>query len=300
MRMANIAMKIKNIFKKNQLPELNSMRAFVYSELHNSKINQIYLFHQYQSLYRNDIVPDWKNVGFREFSQTNEDGILLFIYSIIGFTNRVLIDIACGNPEGSNSANLICNWGFYGLLVDGNENGIKATMDFYKKHLDTYIFPPKVKCEFVTAENINSILTDNHMAGEIDLLLLDVDGMDYWFWNAIESIQPRVVVVEACTFLGRERSIAVPYNPNFNRFEKHPDYMGASIKAYFRLGKSKGYRLVACNRFGYNLFFVREDIATDKLCEITMDDCFYFEPYELKIKRLERMKAVSHYDWVDV
>ena len=32
--------------------------------------------------------------------------------------------------------------------------------------------------------------------GEIDLLSLDVDGMDYWIWKAIEAVTPRVVVLE--------------------------------------------------------------------------------------------------------
>ncbi len=290
-----------NIFlSRKKIRSLENMLASISSELHNKKISQIQLFHYYQSLYCKDIIPDWKNVGFREYSQTNEDGLLLFIFSIIGFTNRVLVDIACGNPEGSNSANLICNWGFTGLLVDGDENSISTTKEYYKKHLDTYIFPPRVKCEFVSAENVNTILSENNVVREIDLLLLDVDGIDYWLWNKIDAIQPRVVVVEACTYLGREKAVTVPYDPKFNRFEKHPDYMGASILAYYKLGRSKGYRMVACNRFGFNLFFVREDITSDKLYEISVDDCFYFEPYELKIKRLERLKAVSHYDWVDV
>lgn len=267
---------------------------------HNSTISQTAVFTAYQYLIKQNHVPDLKNIGFREYSQTDEDGILLFIFSIIGFTNKMLVDIACGSPIGSNSANLLCNWGFYGLLIDGEKTAVEATREYYRKHPVTHIFPPVVKCEFVTAENINQILSDNNITNEIDLLLLDVDGMDYWFWKKIEIIKPRVVVLEACTYLGRDKSITVPYNPRFNRFDIHPDYMGASIMAYQKLSLSKGYRMVACNQFGFNLFFVREDIAGDLLPEISVDDCFFYEPFELKKKRMERLNAVRGFDWVEV
>ncbi len=32
--------------------------------------------------------------------------------------------------------------------------------------------------------------------GEIDLLSLDLDGNDYWIWEALNSVSPRVVVLE--------------------------------------------------------------------------------------------------------
>ncbi len=291
---------IKRIINRHNNMEIIENLESLRINQHNSTISQTAVFTAYQYLIKQNYVPDWKNIGFREYSQTDEDGILLFIFSIIGFTNKMLVDIACGSPIGSNSANLLCNLGFYGLLIDGEKTAVEATREFYRKHPVTHIFPPVVKCEFVTAENINQILSDNNITNEIDLLLLDVDGMDYWFWKKIEIIKPRVVVLEACTYLGRDKSITVPYNPRFNRFDIHPDYMGASIMAYQKLSLSKGYRMVACNQFGFNLFFVREDIAGDFLPEISVDDCFFYEPVELKKKRMERLNAIKGFDWIEV
>ena len=244
--------------------------------------------------------PGFRDVAFRNYSQTDEDGILFYIFSQIGFTNRLLVDIAFGNPFGANATNLICNWGFTGLLVEGDPQGVEKSIKFFSSHPDTYVFPPKTICHWVTAENINPLIESHGISGEVDLFSLDVDGIDYWLWEKLSVIRPRVVVMEAQTFWGTEKSVTVPYKPDFNRFDVHADYCGASIAAFVKLSHTKGYRLVACNRFGYNIFFVRNDIAADLLPEITIEECFSFLPPGLAENRKERLGNVSKYEWVEV
>ena len=40
------------------------------------------------------------------------------------------------------------------------------------------------------------------------------------------------------------------------------------------LATRRGYRLVAANRFGFNLFYVREELATTTIPAIRPDDVF--------------------------
>lgn len=270
-------------------------------QAHNQQIVQRQISMNYQMLRNNkEKLPRFQDVGFRVYSQVDEDGLLLYIFSLIGFSNKILVDIACGVPYGANSTNLICNLGFTGLLVEGNADSVEAAKQFYAFHPDSCIFPPKQECLWVTAENINSIITDNGISGEIDLFSLDVDGVDYWLWENLSVVRPRVVIAEAATYWGNEKSVTIPYNPKFDRFNIHPDYMGASIPAFIKLGRKKGYRLVACNRYGYNIIFVRDDIGSDVLPEISVDECFYFLSAELKQKREERLKSIINYEWVEV
>lgn len=270
-------------------------------QVNNQQVSQRQLFMFYQTL-RNDKreLPRFQDVGFRIFSQTDEDGILMYIFSLIGFTNKMLVDIACGAPYGANTTNLICNWGFTGLLVEGNMANIEATKQFYATHPDTCLCMPKTECLWVTAENINDILRNSGVTGEIDLFSLDVDGVDYWLWKNLTAITPRVVIMEAATYWGKEKSVTVPYSGQFNRFDVHPDYMGASIPAFVKLSREKGYRLVASNRFGYNIVFVRDDICVDVLPEISIEECFHFLPPDLARKREERLRGVMNYEWAEV
>jgi len=224
-------------------------------------------------------LPNFSEIGFKVFSQADEDGILLYIFSIIGTKNKKCVEVCAGNGIECNSANLIINHGWSGLLIDGQEALIKQGQDFYCKHSNTHIYPPKLVHSWITRENVNKVIKDNGYEGEIDLLSIDMDGVDYWIWDSIEIINPRVVVLEYQDIVGPEKALTVPYKDNFNAHDYPetlgtPNFSGASLRAFVKLAKKKGYRLVGCNRYGYNAFFIREDIGEDKLPEIPIVECF--------------------------
>jgi hypothetical protein len=215
-------------------------------------------------------------VEFRNYSQNGEDGILWYIFSLLGTVNKRCVEICAGDGIECNSANLIINHGWTGLLFDGDEGHIKKGREYYGKHPDTFIYPPKLVQVWITVENVNQIITSNGFNGEIDLLSLDLDGVDYWIWNAIEAISPRVVVAETQAIWGCESSVTVPYRPDFKTecFNGFGIYSGASLPAFVKLGKKKGYRLVGCQRYGFNAFFVRDDVGQDIFPEIAAASCF--------------------------
>jgi len=135
-----------------------------------------------------------------------------------------------------------------------------------------------VVSEFVTAENVNQILERHDLSGEIDLLSIDIDGMDLWVWKAINAVRPRVVVIEFQDILGAHRSVSIPYDADFRARDYSTNrtmnnYVGASLAAMVKLGKEKGYRLVGVNRMAFNAFFVRNDLAPDLLPEVKAQDC---------------------------
>jgi hypothetical protein len=121
----------------------------------------------------------------------------------------------------------------------------------------------------VTREGIDDLLVDAVGGGEIDLLSIDIDGNDLWVWEAVEGVRPRIVVVEYNGTFGPERSVSVPYDPDFDRMARHPSgwYHGASITALARVGARKGYVLAGCDSNGVNAFFVREDCAAGAVPE---------------------------------
>ncbi len=44
--------------------------------------------------------------------------------------------------------------------------------------------------------NIDGLLRDGGMPEELDVLSIDVDGIDLWIWQAIAAVRPRLVVIE--------------------------------------------------------------------------------------------------------
>ena len=86
------------------------------------RITQLRLMLEYQRMARQgEPLPTFADTQFRSFSQNGEDGILLYIFSLIGMTNRRALEICCGDGIECNATNLIVNHGFDGLLIDGNE-----------------------------------------------------------------------------------------------------------------------------------------------------------------------------------
>jgi hypothetical protein len=159
-------------------------------------------------------LPSFEDVEFRAYSQFGEDGILLYLFSLLGTTNKKCVEI-CGGGGYDNTANLIINHGWKGLFFDGNEQYLHKGREFYARCADTKLWPPTLVQAWITAEHINGLLEKHGYRGEIDLLSLDMDGVDYWVWKAIECISPRVVVLEYNTSLGPEVALTVPYRSTF-------------------------------------------------------------------------------------
>ena len=147
------------------------------------------------------------DIGFQCYSQHEEDGILLFIFSLIGTTNKKSVEICAGDGIECNTANLIINHRWIGLLMDGDQNNTETATAFYKKNKNSMYWPPVIRQAWITRENVNELVVTSGFEGDIDLLSLDVDGNDYWIWKAIDVIRPRVVVLEYNHLAGPDRSI---------------------------------------------------------------------------------------------
>jgi hypothetical protein len=214
------------------------------------------------------------DVEFRCFSQNGEDGILLYLFSLLGTTNRKSVEMCAGNGVECNTANLIINHGWTGLLVDGNPDNVAHGQKFYAESRDTFIKPPRFVHAWITAANVNNLIRENGFGGDLDLFSLDIDGNDYWIWKALDCVNPRVMVLEYHAAWGADRAVSVPYREDFQLdLTTHPYYCGASLAAFVKLGRQKGYRLIGCQRYGFNAFFLREGVGEDLFPEVDAADC---------------------------
>ncbi|GMV54399.1 MAG: hypothetical protein AMXMBFR6_02040 [Betaproteobacteria bacterium] len=241
-------------------------------------------------------LPDIREVGFRKYSQFEEDGILLYLFSLIKPINRTCVEICAGNGRECNTANLIINHGWWGHLFDGNDSNVSAGNEFFARNRDTFIHPPRFTKAWVTAENVNELIVQSGARGPIDLLSLDIDGMDYWVWQAIAVIDPQVVVCETHNPIPPDRALTVPYDPEFVCASEN--YRGASLAAMCKLGREKGYRLIGTHRFGFNAFFVRDGVADNYFSEVTPASCVA-DPFS-ELARRERWPQVKDANWQEV
>lgn len=238
---------------------------------------------------------------FQIFSQNGEDGILLYIFSQIGTTDRRFIEFGFGDGRECNTANLSIHFGWSGLMMDGSSAMAKACRAHFASRKEIRPGQVTVAQHFITAENVNDLFREHGFTGEIDLLSIDIDGNDFWVWKAIQVVNPRTVVIEYNPSFTLERSITIRYNPTFDRTAKGipGGYHGASLEALTRLGGIKGYSLVGCNSHGCNAFFVRNDALSGKLPVVTPREAFY--PHYLRCPDpADDFKTVEHLELVQI
>lgn len=272
-------------------PMLEDLRNDLYTMA--SREAQLVLYHTYRDMAARGALPKLSEVGFRYRSQFEEDGILLFIFAVIGTTNKTVVEICAGNGTQCMSTNLILNHGWWGFLFDGDQSRVEQGKAFFSNSRDTWIYPPRFTQAWITAENVNDVIRQSGVVGDIDLLSLDIDGMDYWVWKAIDVVRPRVVVCETHNVMGPDDALTVPYDPKFVRTT--PDYCGASLAAMTKLADEKGYRLIGTHRFGFNAFFIQKEIAPDLLPAVTPAECLQ-DPYSREAHSV-RWPKVKDLNW---
>ncbi len=225
-------------------------------------------------------LPSVWETGFRVFSQFDEDGVVLFLLGAAGIGTGRFLDVGAGDGVvASNTANLALNLGFHGLMVDARGSEVERGRRFYAAHPDTRERPPVFLQAFVTRANLNGLVAGGGLEGEIDLLSIDVDGNDYWIWQALECVSPRLVVVETHTELGLEDYV-MPYDETFDWRKAPPGTrLGASPVAMTRLAQQLGYRLVGANLYGFNVFYARNDVARGLLPELDVAELFRHGSY---------------------
>jgi len=192
--------------------------------------------------------------GYKVYSQGHDDGILAEIFTRIGEGKRRFFEIGVQDGLECNSTFLLLQkW--TGTWVEASANHAQRARKVFAN------YPLTVLNEFATVANVDGLVAAACPDGDLDLLSIDIDSSDYWIWEAVQTVKPRVVVIEYNATIPPHVRCTVPYpTPKWNG----TNFFGASLGALTALGDRKGYRLVGCSPEGVNAFFVREDLVGDR------------------------------------
>lgn len=182
--------------------------------------------------------------GWNRHSQNGEDGLLSEILNrlcAVQYPDISGVVAEFGAADGvfcSNTRHLIQS-GFSGILIEANKRlsrkMIRSFRNFEYAPGQFIAFYPN---QFVTTENINNILP-----GQLDLLSIDVDGIDYHLWKAYKG-DAKIVVIEINSALTPLTEL------------RGDEKLGSSYFSMYNLGLSKGYFLVChCG----NMIFVKNE-----------------------------------------
>jgi hypothetical protein len=181
------------------------------------------------------------------FSQNGEDGIIQRIFELIGEGSTCCEFGAWDGIHFSNCRNLILQ-GWQAIMIEGDK-------EKYFALTRTYLNNPKVKTvhRFVdTAENsLDRILSELEISN-LDLLSIDIDGLDYQIFESLH-LRPKVICIE----------VNAGHDPrNQSRIPDHiaAKNVGQPLPVFTKIGAEKGYELVC---YTGNAFFVRKDLCQE-------------------------------------
>ena len=228
------------------------------SDLETIKINQGLILNNFNcKLKKEEILTDLRKSEFKVFSQWGDDGIINFLVDYLDIKDKRFVEFGVENYTECNTKFLLMSQNWKGLIMDGSNENMSSlrSSDLYWK------FDIKAIDVFVTAENINELLSDNGFSGEIGILHIDIDGNDYWIWKSVQVANPVIVIVEYNSIFGYNNPWTVAYNSSFMRSKEHYSYLcyGTSLLSICDLAGEKGYDFVGCNSNGNNAYFVRKD-----------------------------------------
>ena len=195
----------------------------------------------------------------RVLSQSGEDGVLAEIFRRIGVSERYFVEFGV---ESGREGNCV----YLADVADWNGLFIEAEPALYRKLDDKYVASSGVVTSqaMVTPANVEELFHRAGVPAEPDVVSIDIDGGDYWVWEAMVNYRPRVVVIEYNAAIDPRRRLVQPRERA--RWDG-TDFFGSSVAALRALGESKGYRLVHTELAGVNAFFVREDLAGGRFSE---------------------------------
>jgi hypothetical protein len=188
-----------------------------------------------------------------EYSQHGEEGVIAAVFEAIGVTSHTCVEFGAYDLKQSSNVYSLWTKGWRALLIESDRGRFAALRAQYAAHP----LSGQRRVELVnrlvaeTGPNrLDRILSDHGFPVDFDLLCIDVDGLDFQIWRGLRRFRPRLVVIE--------------YNPTIPPHIEivgagTGNHIGSSALAVARLGREKGYSLVAC--IGWNAFFVEREHA---------------------------------------
>lgn len=172
------------------------------------------------------------------YSQSGEDGVIEAIFARIGTANKWCLEVGAADGLFFSNTRKLVEAGWTGVYIEGDEAEFKR-LTRNCTGLQTHLFNFKIDRD----RGLDEVLSQTGAPTDIDLVSIDVDGQDFYVWNATLRYRPRVVVIEFD-----------PINPDENFIPTLGGEGQAGIEAIMRLGIGRSYLPVW--RTHTNLIFI--------------------------------------------
>ena len=217
------------------------------------------------------------------FSQNGEDGVIDRLFQILGISCGICCEFgAWDGVHFSNTRRLILS-GWTGIMIEPDE-------DKYQRLRETYRGVARVHClnECVEPEgNTLAAIFARHrlggLAAQMDLLSIDIDGLDYEIFRGLD-LRPSVICVEV-------NAGHSPFDERMITREIAARNVGQPLAVFSRTAEEMGYGLIC---YTGNAFYVRRDVLrAGGLFSLTDGEAYIDFLHGLSIRQREWLWLVN-------
>jgi hypothetical protein len=220
-------------------------------------------------------------------AQSGEDGLLEYILSKLPNQNHWCVEFGAWDGKHlSNTYYFISQKNYKAVLIEAEQDRHAQLCVNMKKYNAICL---NAMVAFTGEHTLDKLLSSTPIPEDFDLLSVDIDGDDYFVWQALEDYGPKVVIIE----------INIRDKPTVDRINIHGapfvlGITGTSIKSMTELAERKGYRLIA--HIGCNAIYVRKDLYEHFYTEkVKPEDVFTYEGHSLS--ELTKVELITAKYW---
>lgn len=182
-------------------------------------------------------------------SQYGEDGIIAAILDRLPAPTGWCVEFGAWDGRHlSNTRSLIDDRGYSAVMIEANPTVFAGLQREFASTTRVHCLNAFVG--FGDGDSLDVLLSGTPCPRDFDVLSIDIDGNDIHVWKAVSTWRPRLVIIEFNPTIPTVVDFAQPPRPELK--------WGASLRAMFDVGSSKGYRLVCANHL--NAFFVAQEL----------------------------------------
>ncbi len=166
-------------------------------------------------------------------SQFGEDGLIQAALERIGVRNRWCFEVGASDGLYYSNTKRLRDQGWQCLLIEGNPSWQLELEKRQSTKVRTLLYK-------IGPNDLDRILWTHGAPRDLDVGVIDIDGIDFWAWAGMHEYLPRILLVEVAA----NQATAIPSPLGTTK----PIQAGQQMME--SLGISKGYTLVAtthCN-----------------------------------------------------
>jgi len=203
-----------------------------------------------------------------------------------------IVEFGVHGEEGGVSLDFLIRDGYSGVLIEGNKSAFSDVQEIYKE-ISNRITCINAFVEPVGENSLDNLLNLTSCPEYFDVLLIDIDSIDYQVWESLKNYYPIFVIIEFNPLYGPH--LKRIHNISLNKWVGESSFTkGSSLKSFVELGRKKGYSLVTASR--NNAYFVKEEfLHAFHLDEVNLDELFGYSLLDIRYEILSFKQLLQRY-----